>query len=85
MLLFLIMSIGANNYTNGINPMLVGLIILLIGLGIGSTTGYAINPARDLAPRIMHLFYPLKEKVIPIGSTPGFRYRPHFRWLPREP
>ena len=62
MLLFLIMSIGSNNYTNGINPMLVGLIILLIGLGIGSTTGYAINPARDLAPRIMHFILPIKGK-----------------------
>ena len=62
MLLFLIMSIGANNFSKGINPMLIGLIILLIGLGIGSTTGYAINPARDLGPRIMHSILPIKGK-----------------------
>ena len=73
MFLFLIMSIGANNYTNGINPMLVGLIILLIGLGIGSTTGYAINPARDLGPRMMHAILPIKGK----GSS-DWKYA----WIP---
>jgi len=73
MLLFLIMSIGANNYTNGINPMIIGLIILLIGLGIGSTTGFAINPARDLGPRIMHALLPIKGK----GGS-GWKYS----WIP---
>jgi glycerol uptake facilitator protein len=37
----------------------VGLLVLVIGLSLGGTTGYAINPARDLAPRIMHAILPI--------------------------
>lgn len=37
----------------------VGLLVLVIGLALGGTTGYAINPARDLAPRIMHAILPI--------------------------
>lgn len=40
----------------------VGLIVLAIGLSLGGTTGYAINPARDLAPRVMHALLPVSEK-----------------------
>jgi glycerol uptake facilitator protein len=37
----------------------VGLVVLVIGLALGGTTGYAINPARDLSPRIMHALLPI--------------------------
>jgi glycerol uptake facilitator protein len=40
----------------------VGLLVLTIGLCLGGTTGYAINPARDLGPRIMHAILPIKGK-----------------------
>jgi glycerol uptake facilitator protein len=40
----------------------VGLVVLAIGLSLGGTTGYAINPARDLSPRIMHWLLPIPEK-----------------------
>ncbi len=40
----------------------VALLVWVIGLGLGGTTGYAINPARDLAPRIMHAILPLRDK-----------------------
>lgn len=40
----------------------VALLVLSIGLSLGGTTGYAINPARDLAPRIMHSLLPIKNK-----------------------
>lgn len=40
----------------------VGLLVLGIGLSLGGTTGYAINPARDLGPRIAHAFLPIKDK-----------------------
>ena len=40
----------------------VGLLVLTIGLCLGGTTGYAINPARDLSPRIMHQILPIPGK-----------------------
>jgi glycerol uptake facilitator protein len=40
----------------------VALVVLAIGLSLGGTTGYAINPARDLAPRIMHALLPIRNK-----------------------
>lgn len=40
----------------------VGLLVFSIGLSLGGTTGYAINPARDLGPRIVHTFIPFKNK-----------------------
>jgi glycerol uptake facilitator protein len=40
----------------------VGLLVLAIGLSLGGTTGYAINPARDLGPRIVHALLPIADK-----------------------
>jgi glycerol uptake facilitator protein len=51
----------------------VGLIVLVIGLGLGGTTGYAINPARDLGPRIMHAILPIAGKG---GSDWGYSWIP---------
>lgn len=42
---------------------LVGILVWAIGLSLGGTTGYAINPARDLAPRIVHAILPMKNKI----------------------
>ena len=61
-LVFGILSIGANELASGLNPILVGLLIVVIGLSLGGTTGYAINPARDLAPRIAHAVLPIFGK-----------------------
>ncbi|MGB8356585.1 MAG: MIP/aquaporin family protein [Chthoniobacteraceae bacterium] len=46
----------------GLTPYLVGILIYSIGLSLGGTTGYAINPARDLGPRIAHAVLPIKGK-----------------------
>jgi glycerol uptake facilitator protein len=43
-------------------PLLIGLLVLVIGLSLGGPTGYAINPARDLGPRIMHAILPIPGK-----------------------
>jgi len=49
-------------FTFGIVPLLVGLLVLGIGLSLGGPTGYAINPARDLGPRIAHAVLPIAGK-----------------------
>jgi len=61
-LVFGILGIGAQNLTNGIGTLFVGFLIWAIGLCLGGTTGYAINPARDLAPRIAHAVLPIPNK-----------------------
>ncbi len=45
-----------------IGALRVGLIVFAIGLSLGGTTGYAINPARDLGPRILHAILPIRGK-----------------------
>ena len=45
-----------------VDALPVALLVLAIGLSLGGTTGYAINPARDLGPRIMHFFLPMGTK-----------------------
>lgn len=61
-LVFGILAIGANEFTKGLNPFIVGFFIVAIGLSLGGTTGYAINPARDLGPRIAHFLLPIAGK-----------------------
>ena len=63
-LVFGVFFLGApwNTYTSGIGPLLVGLLVFAIGLSLGGPTGYAINPARDLGPRIMHAILPIPGK-----------------------
>ena len=53
----------------------VGLLVTVIGLSLGGTTGYAINPARDLGPRIMHQLLPVHEKG---NSDWGYAWIPVF-------
>ncbi|KAA1040347.1 aquaporin family protein [Macrococcus equipercicus] len=57
-----LLFIGANKFTDGLNPIIVGALIIAIGLSLGGTTGYAINPARDLGPRIAHALLPIPNK-----------------------
>jgi glycerol uptake facilitator protein len=61
-LLFGLSALGVNKFSEGLNPMAVGALVLSIGLSLGGTTGYAINPARDLGPRIAHAFLPISGK-----------------------
>lgn len=86
-LLFGILAIAANAQTlsrpgdvdlsfvfsRGLQPLLVGVLVLGIGLSLGGPTGYAINPARDLGPRIAHALLPIPGK----GSSDW-----EYAWVP---
>ena len=72
-LVFGILAIGANKFADGLNPFIVGFLIVSIGLSLGGTTGYAINPARDLGPRIAHFF-------LPIAGKGGSNWK--YAWIP---
>lgn len=61
-LVFGLLSFGRGSFTDGLNPLVVGLLIVSIGMSLGGTTGYAINPARDLGPRIAHQVLPIANK-----------------------
>lgn len=61
-LIFAILGIANTKMVDGIAPIATGLIIWVIGLTLGGTTGYAINPARDLGPRIAHAILPIPGK-----------------------
>jgi glycerol uptake facilitator protein len=49
-------------FSNALQPLLVGGLVLGIGLSLGGPTGYAINPARDLGPRFAHFLLPIPGK-----------------------
>jgi glycerol uptake facilitator protein len=73
---FAVLAIGANAQTlarpgdidlsvvfsNGLQPLLIGFLVLGVGLSLGGPTGYAINPARDLGPRLAHFVLPIVGK-----------------------
>ena len=64
-LVFVIFAFGNNGDARGLaalGALPVALLVLVIGLALGGTTGYAINPARDLGPRIMHAILPIPGK-----------------------
>ena len=84
LLVFAVLAIGANAASIGevdlkaafstvLNPLLVGLLVVSIGLSLGGPTGYAINPARDLGPRIAHAVLPIAGKG---GSDWGYAWIP---------
>jgi glycerol uptake facilitator protein len=68
-----ILSIGANKFTDGLHPLAVGFLIVTLGLSLGGSTGAAMNPARDLGPRIVHFLLPIPGK----GDS-NWRYA----WIP---
>jgi glycerol uptake facilitator protein len=60
-------------FSRGLQPLLVGILVFGIGLSLGGPTGYAINPARDLGPRIAHAILPIAGK----GSSDW-----EYAWIP---
>ncbi|TCD46614.1 aquaporin family protein [Streptococcus sp. X16XC17] len=61
-LVLAILSFGFYEMPAGLGVLAVAFTIWGLGLSLGGTTGYALNPARDLGPRIMHAILPLKGK-----------------------
>ncbi|MFV0559252.1 MAG: MIP/aquaporin family protein [Enterococcus sp.] len=68
-----LLAFGQNSFAAGTNVFAVGGLILAIGLSLGGPTGYAINPARDLGPRIAHAVLPITNK-----GTSDWKYS----WVP---
>jgi glycerol uptake facilitator protein len=74
-LVFGVLAITAtgNKLSGGLAPLFIGLLVFAIGLSLGGPTGYAINPARDLGPRIAHFLLPIAGK----GSSDW-----SYAWIP---
>lgn len=72
-LVFGILGLSTVTMAAGLNTLAVGLLIWSIGLSLGGSTGYAINPARDLGPRIAHF-------VLPIAGKGGSDWA--YSWIP---
>jgi glycerol uptake facilitator protein len=62
-----------NHLGSGIGPISIGFLIASLLLSLGGATGVAINPARDLGPRLMHAFLPIPSK-----QSSDFAYS----WIP---
>jgi glycerol uptake facilitator protein len=74
-LIFFILVIGDNQglKVNASSSLLVAFLVVGLGLSLGGPTGYAINPVRDLGPRIMHSVLPIPNKGT---SDWGYAYVP---------
>lgn len=68
---FILLNLG--NFTQGMKPFIVGTLIAVIGTGLGSTTGFALNPARDWGPRLAYTVLP-----VPNGGSGEWGYA----WVP---
>ncbi len=65
--------VPGTGFETGLAPALVGVLVWAIGLSLGGPTGYAINPARDLGPRLAHFVLPIPGK----GHSDW-----HYAWIP---
>ncbi|GHA79457.1 MIP/aquaporin family protein [Streptomyces termitum] len=75
-LVLAVLTQGLNDSGKGLGPLgalITAFVVVSIGLSLGGPTGYAINPARDLGPRIVHALLPLPNKG---GSDWGYAWIP---------
>ena len=78
LLIFVILAIGNAENTpavgmGGLGSFPTAMLIMAVGMSLGGTTGYSLNPARDLGPRIAHALLPIKGKG---GSDWGYSWVP---------
>ena len=66
-------NLSGPGWATGFGPLLVALLVFAIGLSLGGPTGYAINPARDFGPRLVHA-------LLPIAGKGGSEWR--YAWIP---
>ncbi|MGF7436912.1 MIP/aquaporin family protein [Lentilactobacillus senioris] len=58
--IFVLLNLG--DFTTGLKPFIVGMLIMVLGVSLGTTTGFAINPARDWGPRLAYTIWPIPNK-----------------------
>lgn len=68
---FALLNLG--DFSQGLKPLVVGLLIMVVGMGLGTTTGFALNPARDWGPRLAYTLLPVPNK----GSAEW-----NYAWVP---
>ena len=68
---FALLNLG--DFTQGLKPLVVGLLIMVVGLGVGTTTGFALNRARDWGPRFAY-------SVIPVPNRGSGEW--YYSWVP---
>ncbi|MDF2442916.1 MAG: glycerol uptake facilitator protein [Subtercola sp.] len=61
-LVFIILTQGAGGTPTGLGPLATALVVIGIGITMGGTTNWSLNPARDIAGRFMHMILPIKGK-----------------------
>ncbi|WP_282801361.1 MIP/aquaporin family protein [Secundilactobacillus kimchicus] len=59
--IFILLNLG--DFTQGLKPLIVGLLIAVTGMSLGTTTGFALNPARDWGPRLAYTVLPIPNKT----------------------
>ena len=60
---FILILLNLGNFTTGLKPLIVGLLIMVVGQSLGGTTGFALNPVRDLMPRLAYSILPVPHKA----------------------
>lgn len=71
--IWMIFSPAVGKIPAGLGPYIVGVLIWALGMSLGGPTGYAMNPARDLGPRLAHAILPIAGKG---GSDWGYAWVP---------
>lgn len=71
--MFMLAILCLGKMVDGVGPMVIGLLVASIGMSFGSTTGYALNPARDFGPRLAYTVLPIPNK-----GNPNWQYA----WVP---